>query len=475
MNWLPARPRVSAASLRQSGRTPPLPCRIALDDGKVLTLQRLLRILPGKRLTALAELDGGDDGGGSPVLAKLFIAARGSARHWERERAGVAALAAQQIPTPRLLQAGPLPGGGHYLLTQFLDGAHDLALANATATTTHLLAAACETLGHMHARGLAQADAHLGNFLVWQDTLYIIDGAAVQNGIDATAALENLALLLAQLPPQQDSTDLLAAYQRGHPALTIDRPRLDRAVARARTQRLQDYLDKCLRDCSLFQVEQSATRFVAVLRAEAAPLAPLLADPDAWLQRGTPLKQGRTATLARVEQDGRPFVIKRYNIKSLGHALSRCWRPSRAWQAWIAAHRLRFLGIATPRPIALIEHRFGPLRRCAWLIVEYCPGASLAAHFSTGTDSCPPADELEAVRQLFAQLAAARISHGDLKASNLLWCDQHPILIDLDAMQQHRSQAAFLQAWRKDRARFLRNWPADSPLWHALAARLGTD
>jgi tRNA A-37 threonylcarbamoyl transferase component Bud32 len=197
-------------------------------------------------------------------------------------------------------------------------------------------------------------------------------------------------------------------------------------------------------------------------------LAPLVADSDHWLDRGIPLKRGRTATLALVELGGRKLVIKRYNIKSPGHALSRCWRPSRAWHSWVEGHRLSFLGIATPRPLAMIEQRLGPLRGRAWLIVEYCAGESLATHLAGFSDVEPPAAELQAVRELFSKLADAHVSHGDLKATNLLWSDEGLNLIDLDAMRQHVNATSYARAWRKDRARFLQNWPDDSALRCAM-------
>ena len=85
-----------------------------------------------------------------------------------------------------------------------------------------------------------------------------------------------------------------------------------------------------------------------------------------------PLKRGRTATLARVEVNGRQLVIKRYNIKGPVHALSRSWRPSRAWHSWLEGHRLNFLGIATPRPLALVEQRAGPLRgKARWVSADW--------------------------------------------------------------------------------------------------------
>lgn len=84
----------------------------------------------------------------------------------------------------------------------------------------------------------------------------------------------------------------------------------------------------------------------------------------------------------------------------------------------------------------------------------------------------PPADELSALDRLFSTLIRERISHGDLKGHNLFWEQGRWALIDLDAVQQHGSDASFARAYAKDRARFLRNWPADSALHRLLDQRL---
>jgi tRNA A-37 threonylcarbamoyl transferase component Bud32 len=174
--------------------------------------------------------------------------------------------------------------------------------------------------------------------------------------------------------------------------------------------------------------------------------------------------------VARVALGEAEAVIKRYNLKSVGHALSRLWRPSRAWHSWREAHRLQLFGIATPLPLALIEERLGPLRRRAWLVTDHCPGESLDKHLSAERE--PPAAEAAAIVSLFATLHRLRISHGDLKATNLLWHAGEIWLIDLDACTQHRSETAYRQAWGRDRARLLRNWPEASVLGRWLPANL---
>ena len=449
----------TAASLRAAGRNPLPQIHIALDDGSLVAVEAWQRILPGKRLTGSGEWRG------RKVLAKLFIAERGSERHWQRECRGAENLKRHGLPTPALLASGPLCDGGHYVLYDYLAAArnpHGAALAE--------LLPVFAQLGRMHAKGLVQEDAHLGNFLLEDGRLYVIDGDAIRGSASPADCTANLALLLAQLQPRAEAemrAALLQAYSDGNPNAVIDAAQLAAATARAHKARLVDYLDKSLRDCSLFKSARRVDRFFSIVRTETGLLAPLIHDPDAWLEKGVPLKRGRTATLARVEVNGRQLVIKRYNIKGPVHALSRSWRPSRAWHSWLEGHRLNFLGIATPRPLALVEQRAGPLRGKAWLITEYCDGENLANRWCD-PDTAPPAAELDALGALLRQLVAARISHGDLKATNLLWCDGTPHLIDLDAMRQHAGEAAFRRAWEKDCARFLRNWPQGSALRRAL-------
>lgn len=453
-------PPVTCQTLRAAGRNPPAPCRIILDDGRTLDILRWLRVLPKKRLTGEGALEG------RPVLAKLFIAARGSHRHARRERAGIATLVAGDIATPEPVGSGTLRAGGDYLLTAFLPGARDLA-----DVPSGRIGEVFTLLGRLHAAGIVHHDAHFGNFLSWRDSLWVIDGDAIRTRPTHLTVLRNLALLLSQLPAGQDTAKLIDAYRRTNPGFVFDDGELASEVATARQRRLQDYLRKSLRDCTLFKASSGQRRFVAVDRSEAESLAPIVADPDRWLEAGTPLKRGGTATLALIEIEGRRLVIKRYNIKSLAHALSRFWRPSRAHRSWVAGQRLRFLSIPTPRPLAMIEQRLGPFRGKAWLVAAHCPGPSLLDCLGTAP-TAQAQGMIAALSGLFTQLAQARITHGDLKASNLIWHEGSVSLIDLDGLRQHKNDASFLRAWRKDRARLLRNWPSDGAIGRALDATL---
>ena len=456
---------LTIADLRAAGRVPALPFRLVLADGEVLEMQTLLRLLPGKRLVGVARWRG------MQVLAKLFLAPAAH-RHGERERAGVAALQAAGVPTPALLHAGALPEGGFLVLTAFLDGARSVGALWAEASSEDAQLAALlpafERLGQLHTQGLTQADLHLDNFLLHAGECWLIDGDGV-SADDATT--ENLALLLAQLPPLWDAhrAALLAAYAAGGATLP-DPLALTRMVNRLRQWRLRRFLKKTLRDCTQFAVEANARCFSVVLRTGLAGWQAALKNADILIAEGRRFKDGGAATVAVVTVDGRPLVFKRYNLKHWRHALSRAWRPSRAWHSWQEAHRLQFYGIATPKPLAMMEERLGPLRGRAFLLTEYCPGENLLTVLDA--DRVPEGPLAEAICRLFAQLHAQKITHGDLKANNLLWHGDEVQVIDLDAMQQHRSATSYASAWRRDRARFLRNWPAGSALHDWLNGQL---
>ena len=461
----------STARLREAGRQPPLPLSLPVA-GAVLEIRQWLRILPGKRLVGQGEWRG------QQVLAKLFIAT-GAERHWQRESVGVQALQRAGITTPALLDSGELPGGGRYLLTEYLPGARSLQqcwkqLADRSPGNPEavaILQRALRTIAAMHARGLAQTDLHLGNFLQAQQQLYVIDGDAIEAAepgkpLALSAAQANLALFFAQLMPEWDRQveHLLQSYLGHHALPGLDQQGLLELIRAQRQNRLDNFLGKTLRDCSQFAVQRSCNRFAVVLRSEQQALAPLLADPDSAFGGAPLLKDGGSSTVALASVGGRELVIKRYNIKGFGHWLTRFWRPSRAWHSWLAAWRLQFLGIATPTPLAMIERRIGPWRRQAWLVSEYCPGPNLLQQLGESGAAIPDSTTADALLGVFQQLVDAGISHGDFKATNLLWQDDQVVLIDLDVMQAHRSEAGRGKAWARDRARFIRNWPADSAL-----------
>ena len=74
---------------------------------------------------------------------------------------------------------------------------------------------------------------------------------------------------------------------------------------------------------------------------------------------------------------------------------------------------------------------------------------------------------------LLRSLLSLRMSHGDLKMTNIL-LDKHyqPILIDLDGMQEHTHGKTLRKSWRKELHRFLRNFDVGSEIRESFEREL---
>ncbi|MDF0729769.1 lipopolysaccharide kinase InaA family protein [Pseudomonas entomophila] len=468
------------SELKDAGRSPSLPLTVTLADAAgsaELQLLSLLRVLPGQRYVGAGVWRG------TPVLAKLLVGGS-AARHFQRELDGVRLIAAQGLTTPQLLADGLKEGEGGWLLFEFLENAE--SLGDAWAAVEHLplladeqqavLGEALTAVARMHAKGLWQEDLHLDNLLRHGGQLYLIDGAGIKaeapgQQLSRQRVLENLGVFFAQLPKRLEPfiEELLLHYLMANAEHALPLEALQKQVDKVRAWRQKDYLEKAGRDCTLFSVERSLSGLRAIRRGEVEALAPVLAQADALIDQGHLYKTGGAASVARVEVGGRRLVLKRYNIKSTAHWFKRFWRPSRAWHSWIEGHRLEFLGIATPRPLAVLEQRVMGLRSTAYLVTEYADGPDLTACFAPHVQSGEaPQEQVEALVQLMQRLIQARISHGDFKGHNLFWQGGEWSLIDLDAMCQHATQLSFAPAYARDRARLLRNWPSGSALHRRL-------
>lgn len=466
------------------GRVPQLPLTVTLADAAGsadLQLLTLLRVLPGQRYVGAGVWRG------RPVLAKLLVGSK-AARHFQRELEGVRLLAAQGLTTPLLLADGLQSGEGGWLLFDFLEGAESLGDAWAKVESlpvladeqSAVLAEALGAIGQLHGKGLWQEDLHLDNLLRHGGQLYLIDGAGIcadtaGQPLSRQKVLENLGVFFAQLPKALEpfTEELLVYYLLSNSEHALPLEALQKQIDKVRRWRLRDFLVKVGRECTLFSVQRGAFALRAIRREEESAMLPVLEQADALLDQGHLYKTGGAASVGKVQAGARTLVIKRYNIKGFAHWLKRFWRPSRAWHSWREGNRLAFLGIATPKPLAVLEKRFLWLRSRAYLVTEFLPGPDIIERFAPYVESGEaPEAELQALDLLFARLIDERISHGDFKGHNLFWQHDRWALIDLDSMCQHGSAGSFAPAYARDRARFMRNWPESSALYRIIDQRL---
>jgi tRNA A-37 threonylcarbamoyl transferase component Bud32 len=451
--------QISFQKLATAGRRPELPLALNLN-GNELIIDTWLRTLPGKRYVGRATWRG------QTVLAKIYLGKRALTKAG-LEVQGSRRLLQAKLPSPEVIHHGQLTDGkAAWVVSRFLPDSCSLEQQIGLQVDSLSLedeglpwaVKTAHTIARMHNAGLQQKDIHPGNFLFSDEQCWIIDTADIKALDGHHDRAYNLGVFLSQLP-EPWWPGLHAAYQRLADA-GLDYGTVCALAWDWQARRAEDLAEKSVRDCSLFETRESWRRFQSCWREDSESLRPLLDDLDGAIARSRILKDGGSATVSEIEWQGRRLVIKRYNLKGLMHRFKRFWRPTRAWHSWQAGHRLRGLGVNTPRPVAMVEERFGALRGRGYLITEHSVGEDLLKVCETAEE--PLLHKIaNALQGLLQVMERYRISHGDFKATNLLW-EQGLVVIDLDAVRWHRSIGSWQKANAKDEARLLRNWAVDS-------------
>ena len=168
-------------------------------------------------------------------------------------------------------------------------------------------------------------------------------------------------------------------------------------------------------------------------------------------------KHDRTTTVAAVTVGNRRCVLKRYNARSYWHIVKRAFRRTRARRSWQMSYAFRQAGLNVAEPMLMFEKRFGPVRQDAYFMNSELRGEELLGLLPTMSADQQARVVLE-MKQIFIKMRRYKISHGDMKASNLIWQNNSVYFIDLDAALKHITPIGWLAAHRKDKKRFLKNW-----------------
>lgn len=472
--------------LNSAGREVQLPFTVIVtgEEGSfTVTAEKMLRVIPKKRLVCSGKWRD------HRIVVKFFLKSRRLRRHFSREKQGAQALAASGVRTPEILFQGRVgPENVKVLAFREISQAEDMLSVwldrSPDTDRAELQKKMVREIAKLHEAGLKQDDLHLGNFIISRGKIHTIDGDAVDTRgmgkpLCENKSLENLGVFFSQFDTEYDrlSEESFLFYEecRGWPRDTGRYCRLVKKIKKARALRLDRYIRKVFRDSTAFACHKGWTReWVCCRKAYAMGLDRFISDPDSFIRQGKILKNGNTATVARIEIEGTAYAVKRYNIKNVRHFFRRFLRNTRARISWRNAHLLTFLGIRTPGPVMFMEERFGPVRSRAFFVTEYISAPDVLS--LVRADSCGRVDLAalcEKFSALFRKLADARVSHGDFKATNFILQDGEICLLDLDSMKRHRVQWFFRKAFRRDLARFQKNWkdlPAVSEVLGKAAA-----
>lgn len=437
--------------------------RISPTEGKEsLLCTSILRSIPGRRQIYDARWNDQD------VVAKVFSHTVKGRYHLAREWRGLEQLQSRGLNAPKPLFCGKTEDGRWAIVSQKIPDS--LRLSDVLSATTEksrklvLFTEAAGELARQHSQGVIQRDLHLGNFLKAGDKIYALDPGQMRflpSAVPRQESVSNLAMLIGYLPagaPEWVESVCKEYFQaRQWHFEQSDEALMRKQVGVHRKKAIRHGLKKCLRTSRrCLRIESS--RCTAVFdksflgRAEAADF---ISQTDTAMDKGRILKKGNTCFVSRLTWQGRDIVVKRYNHKGLIHSLRHTIKGSRARRGWLCAHRLTMLEIPTPKPLAFVERRKGPLIWSSYVVTEFVEGRSL--HDFLHDDNAAQEQASKMVRRvvtLLDQMAEHNITHGDLKHSNILITETGPVLTDLDGMKVHALRRQCRLRHLKDVRRF---------------------
>lgn len=220
-------------------------------------------------------------------------------------------------------------------------------------------------------------------------------------------------------------------------------------------------LDKCLRTnrrLTRMKTGQYLAVFDKSLCREAEARG-FVEQVDALMDKGQILKNGNTCCVSRFTWNDTDVVVKRYNHKGLWHSLRHTIKGSRARRSWLHAYCLKALRIQTPKPLAFIEKRKAGVIWTSYSVTEHIKGRMLHHYLRDGNVS--KAESTQVMRRIendLDRLNTYRVTHGDLKHTNILITDDGPFFTDLDGMKMHKQEWTY----RRDRAKDAKRFASDT-------------
>ena len=406
----------------------------------------LLREIPGRRQVYDALWNDKN------VIAKVFSHKISARRHLKREWQGLNQLQSRGLSSPKPLYYGRTEEGRWTVVLEKIADS-TTALDVFTETTDKLkkqdlLIRICRDMAKRHNKGVLQKDLHLGNFLLAGDRIYALDPSWMQffpRQVPRKRSISQLALLLRYLSTGDiDSAKAICREYfkaRRWNFGKSDELLLQKQLAIHKTRGISSGLKKSLRTSKRY-LRIKAGRQVAVFdRVFCRGAEPLdfVEQVDVFMDAGQIFKNSTTSYVSRLAWNDKDVVIKRYNHKGFIHSLRHTIKRSRARRAWLHAHRLEMLEISTPKALAYIEQRKGLQIWKSYLVTQYVEGRSLYVFLRDDNIAQQQRSTIaQQVENMLDKLSKYRITHGDLKHSNILVTKNGPVLTDLDGMKVHK-------------------------------------
>jgi tRNA A-37 threonylcarbamoyl transferase component Bud32 len=386
------------------------------------------------------------------IVVKVFSRGFWGRRRLKREWEGLTKLRNREVSAPQPLFYGKTQDRRWAIATGKIAEAASLkdvykCSAEKEQRLNLLLKLSRELAGY-HEKGIFQKDLHLGNFLLNADKITVLDAGQIRftsRPIGRRKSISQLALLTTNF--NRDEADCTLDVWRGYfnqrkwRFEEADERLLWEQTAAHKKNWTKKALKKCLRTSKKFLRIRTA-EYLAVFDkgfCESAEPNNFVQRIDELTDKGQILKRGNTSSVSRLTWNGKEIVIKRYNYKGFFHSLRHTIKGSRARRSWLYGHRLTWLGIPTPKPLACIEKRKGPLIWNSYLVTEFVDGENLHNYLrDEKNDAEKRSAAMQQVLEMVEKLQKSKITHRDLKQTNILVTADGPMLTDLDAMKVHK-------------------------------------
>lgn len=399
------------------------------------------------------------------VVVKVFSKRLRAAHRFRKEWQGLQQLRSRDIDTPEPLFCGKTEDGRFAVVVEkILDSPTMLDAFDAAtekSTQVDLLIRVCRELAREHEKGIMQQDLHLDNFLLDGERLLVLDPGQMRffdGPLARKMSISQLALLVRYMPAEdgESISRICAEYFKAR-RWRFEKPdqvTFQKEIKLHTRQTIRKSLRKCLRTNKRhLRIRTSGFRAL-IDRSFCDGVDPrdFVEQIDELMAKGEILKDGNTCYMSRFTWNGSDIVVKKYKHKGLVHSFRHTIKRSRARQGWLHGYRLGVLEIATPKPVVYIERLKGPLVWKSYLITEYVEGQKLYYFLRDDSiDNEQRAATMHRILEMVDKLREYRITHGDLKPSNILIADDGPVLTDLDSMKVHKSSLACRRRWAKDR------------------------
>jgi hypothetical protein len=286
----------------------------------------------------------------------------------------------------------------------------------------------------LHNQGVIQRDLHLDNILVRQTAagadFVLLDAQRVTikaRGLTVSERVANLAVLLCNFWSLAGTIQCFrflkhyglgwknaAERRRLHHliqlALAFSRHSWD-AHARHALGTNAHFIKTHANGFTLYRTRQDET---------ARPLEHLLPDPDRVLDQGEVLKDGHTVKPARVDLDGRPYILKRYNCEGWGDRWRNAFRSSRAKRTWLNTWGFRLRQLPVAEPLLCLEERRWRLPGRSYLLTQYLPAAQPLDRIWDDLDGALRQATIIHIAMVLGRIHRFGGALGDLKWNHLL-------------------------------------------------------